>query len=374
MKKIIGVLVLALFSLGVNSVFAKSSFPDGGEWREFTLTGYYSPLPNQPYFLTGSYESEIRLNGRGKHGADGTIVYPGMIAAPKNYAFGTSICLPNFGCGKVHDRGGAIVNKGQRKLARHDRLDLWMGYGEAGLLRALSLGVKHVKGKIYPHKNIPVAVNFTVPSSLENLIDAGKYPSFEKNLSFGSRGEEVKILKQNLQRFGIEVDNSPVFDEKTKQAVLKFQLQHYVIENKTQAGAGIFGPKTRSKLAELVYKRQVQQKITELWNSFRFEKELKKGNRSADVVRLQQLLIQKEFLQVPATGYFGPKTKRALTEFQLSEKLIASRTQFGAGLFGPKTRKRVNQLLSQKKKYFQLEQSAVTAYQKVRNHFLALAD
>ena len=81
----------------------------GGTKRMFTLTGYYSPLPNQDFYITGDYESEKRLNGQGIQGADGTPVFPGMIAAPKTYRFGTKICLPNFGCGAIHDRGGAIA-------------------------------------------------------------------------------------------------------------------------------------------------------------------------------------------------------------------------------------------------------------------------
>ena len=48
-------------------------------------------LPGQSRYLRGSYEKDIRLNGRGVAGADGTGVYDGMLAAPKTYAFGTKI-------------------------------------------------------------------------------------------------------------------------------------------------------------------------------------------------------------------------------------------------------------------------------------------
>jgi 3D (Asp-Asp-Asp) domain-containing protein len=33
---------------------------------------------------------------------------PGTIAAPSNYAFGTGMYVPGYGCGTVQDRGGAI--------------------------------------------------------------------------------------------------------------------------------------------------------------------------------------------------------------------------------------------------------------------------
>lgn len=51
--------------------------------RTFLATAYYSPLPNQASYYRGSYEADIRLNGKGSHGADGTPVFAGMIAAPK---------------------------------------------------------------------------------------------------------------------------------------------------------------------------------------------------------------------------------------------------------------------------------------------------
>ena len=50
----------------------------------FIISAYYSPVVEQMKYVTGSYEGDIYLNGGGVHGADGTPVYPGMIAAPKN--------------------------------------------------------------------------------------------------------------------------------------------------------------------------------------------------------------------------------------------------------------------------------------------------
>ncbi len=57
--------------------------------QNFIITAYYSPLQGQEHYVTGSYAGDIYLNGNGTNGADGTEVYPGMIAAPKKYAFGT---------------------------------------------------------------------------------------------------------------------------------------------------------------------------------------------------------------------------------------------------------------------------------------------
>ncbi len=48
-----------------------------------------------------------------------------MIAAPSSYAFGTQIYFPGWGVGQVEDRGGAIVEKGERVEASYDRIDIW---------------------------------------------------------------------------------------------------------------------------------------------------------------------------------------------------------------------------------------------------------
>ncbi len=76
---------LAFFSFHGDSGYA-TSIP-----REFIVTAYYSPLPNQNFYLKGNYEAEKILNGNGTNGASGKPVFVGMIAAPKTYAFGTHI-------------------------------------------------------------------------------------------------------------------------------------------------------------------------------------------------------------------------------------------------------------------------------------------
>jgi len=122
---------------------ANDGSPDYPYNQTFIISAYYSPLAGQDKYVTGSYKGDIRLNGGGVHGADGTPVYPGMIAAPKGYLFGTKMTIPGLGTVAVHDRGGAIVHSGVRKNA-YDRLDVWMGYGDAGRSRAMKWGKRTV--------------------------------------------------------------------------------------------------------------------------------------------------------------------------------------------------------------------------------------
>lgn len=348
-----------------------------GEERQFTVTGYYSPLPNQTWYITGSYEAEKRLNGHGIRGADGTPVFPGMIAAPKSYPFGTVICLPDFGCGSVHDRGGAIVEKGGRNIARHDRLDLWMGYGEEGLARALDLGLWHTNGTLYEPgqgSNVNIAVNFKAASPIGRLLDLPAPVQFAKNLYKGAQGEAVEALQQALQDLDFyQGPTDGVYSAAVKQAVLDFQLEHFVIETERSAGAGGFGPSTREALSAAVYKHETQQKLAERWNDFHFEGNLAKGKRDESVIKLQEMLIQRELLDHQPTGYFGKLTKAALIEFQLQEDLIAHSKAAGAGTVGPKTRELLNSFIEDERTFLAEDEARMWAYQAQRNKLQRLA-
>lgn len=126
--------------------------------QEFVITAYYSPLPDQCCYVKGGYDADKYLNGEGHTAADGTPVSPGLIAAPPLYAFGTAIKLPGIGTFKVHDRGGAI----QVLEDGTHRLDIWVGYGEEGLSRALEFGVQRITGTVYPNGSQQPGVDFVL--------------------------------------------------------------------------------------------------------------------------------------------------------------------------------------------------------------------
>ncbi len=121
-KRVIGYMMILLSALMMSP--PDTSFASDTE-RTFIVTAYYSPLPNQSFYFKGNYTAEKRLNGNGTHGASGTPVFTGMIAAPKSYDFGTNIFFTGLGLGRVEDRGGAIVEAWDRGEP-HDRIDIWM--------------------------------------------------------------------------------------------------------------------------------------------------------------------------------------------------------------------------------------------------------
>ncbi len=104
--------------------------------RIIRVTGYYSPLPDQDKFATGSYRGDIILNGRGIMGSDTTPVYIGMAAGPPHMEFGTNVIIEDLGkfnlpkIYTIHDRGGAI---------KGNRLDIWVGKGEQAMKKAYEI-------------------------------------------------------------------------------------------------------------------------------------------------------------------------------------------------------------------------------------------
>lgn len=259
------------------------------EKRKLLVTAYYSPLPDQDFYIRGNYEADIRLNGRGTNGADGTEVYIGMLAAPRTYPFGTRVKIPGLGVGEVHDRGGAILAGKD-----YDRIDVWMGHGEEGLARALNWGARVVEGEVYftahqvepglsfgwvssqlPQSFVQKLINNSVKTSTpvsqptpadqpepevqEEVLtekENKEIVRLEQNrtllaagLGKDAEGEEVKNLQRMLWDLGYyhgEITGS--YDQATIDAVFKFQMEHGVLNGEWDKGAGYFGKRTLEAL------------------------------------------------------------------------------------------------------------------------------
>lgn len=399
--------------------------------QEFLVTAYYSPKPDQCCYFRGGYEEEILFNGNGTNGADGTPVYPGMIAAPSSYAFGTRIELPGVGIGTVHDRGGRII---EWEDSLH-RIDLWMGYGEEGLARALAWGARRVTGTVYPAGTLQPKESFALNDFPAPIADLKAMPKEEQSLllvsaSFESKSHGVRIMQQALKDAGyfkrsptgtfgeetkaalasfqrdfeIEGDGTvatdesraalmvlekvkgtsiqklPVlslhdsgssvrsvqkllrylgyykgrtngrFDNNLSNAISSFQLDNGVVSTSTEAGIGVFGPKTKAMVLQLWKIKQVKERsksyVLKIQITRRIEEELQlsgtltRGDSGASIHIVQRLLGRLGFMNAnEANGYFGPKTLEAIIKYQLSRNVIAKTDSRGAGNIGPMTQK-----------------------------------
>jgi len=164
-----------------------------------------------------------------------------------------------------------------------------------------------------------------------------------------------------------------VFSEVVKKAVLDFELEYFVVDAANEVGAGGFGPKTQTALTEALSKHETQKALSERWNDFHFEGNLSKGKRDESVLKLQEMLVQREFLDHQPTGYFGKLTKTALIQFQIEEGLIANANAAGTGSVGPNTRELLNALLEAEQGMIAEDQAAQAQYVSRKNSLRKLA-
>lgn len=368
-----------LFSDNSNTVF---SAPVSIEHTQtFVVSAYYSPLPNQDKYIWGNYTAEKRMNGEGIRGADFTKVYPGMIAAPSTYAYGTKIKIPGFGIGAVHDRGGRIL-----EWNNADRIDLWMGYGDDGRKRAMQWGMQTVTGTILPSGATEnVQMNFMskasqIKSASNNLsTTAENTNNSSQTLYLGDKGESVTNLQKFLIRQNVlHVPATGYYGEKTKEAVYQFQIKKNILTSRTQAGAGVFGPTTRKNAEQVWTQIDTQEtnkiiiasnntpvipspkqavtlnKISDTSEPYNpdyavIKPNLQLGDSGEPVKRLQLVLKGMKYFSGTATGIYDAQTVESVYAYQLKNKIVSNKTQTGAGRFGPQTYSRMVNTLLQKR-------------------------
>ena len=336
--------------------------------QSFITTAYYSPLPDQEHYVTGSYYGDTRLNGNGTNGASGAEVFPGMLAAPKSYPFGFKIDIPGVGISEVQDRGGAIVSEGVRGNA-HDRLDIWMGAGETGLRRALAWGKRTVVATVYGVRpELAITAGFSDWDGREiELVkywkeQAPQYASnlvatlFPRDLWFGQTSDKVQEMQTILADLGYFFDDTDGhFDDATARAIYHFQRDNDIVYDWSELGAGHFGPHTRvtiEKAKELhekgeyvnqtAYLEKLQTHDDLKEDFVAFTDELYVGVKGEGVRILQEELVKLGYLRIEPSGYYGDVTVNAVMRLQMKMGVITSKTDHGAGVVGPKTRAALN--------------------------------
>lgn len=360
-KKITSLLtaiLLILWTLNVSSVIAAK------ESTYFVVTAYYSPLPDQKYYLRGNYKDEIRLNGRGIAGASWEKVFPWMLAAPKTYSFWTVIELDGIGTWVVHDRGWAIVSAWNRGYS-YDRIDVWMGYGEEGLKRALTWGKRTVKGRVVKvdkkaRWNISLESFDMSTYALNNLTPARSI--YAQNIWTGSSKEKVLELQKLLRRKGIySWDLNGKYSEWMIKDITAFQVSKGIIASENSIWAGYWGPKTRKTvstlgindsalvktnsfedIADLVEIEEEVEEIPELasnWENLNsvFDKNIGPYSNEEDIKSLQKILTRLEVYDGKIDWNYD-SVKDDFIEYQVDKAIVFSKKDTGAWYWGPKTK------------------------------------
>lgn len=297
---------------------------DAPREQEFMLTAYYSPLPDQCCYVKGSLEADRVLNGNGTHGADGTPVYPGMLAAPPTYAFGTRIVLPGLGTLTVHDRGGAI-----QELDGVHRLDVWAGFGEEGLARALEFGVQRIRGIVYPPLSAQPVESFaleSLPAPESKLkpfavADAGL---IDVHPSFGARGLSVRLMQEQLQALGYFNDSiTGLYGDVTKASLAAFIKDMRLTETSEEL--------TQTTAAYLAAAQDVRDAKT----SIMF---IGKESTSSEIKTAQRTLRYLGYYRGRTDGQYSTAFFHAILSYQTDHLLVGDANSPGAGRIGPMTK------------------------------------
>lgn len=264
-------------------------------WEEtyFYVTAYYSPLPGQKRYTTWSYWWDVRLNGNGKHTASWKKVYTGIIAAPRNYPFGTKIELEGIWVTAVEDRWWAIVNSWERGF-EYDRIDVWMWHGDEWLARALKWWKRKIKWRVVESFH-QVNVKFD-ESPVSKYVWLKVKPESNK--------VDVKRLQQLLTDVDLYKGNIDWNYHSVKNALIDYQVDEKIIKNKYDDAAGYFWRKTFASM---------QSKYGWKWEFFVTPKPVQKIT-PATLTRKQKLQLDKAAISV--NKYVRKKSKNNKTKIK----------------------------------------------------------
>lgn len=348
------IVMTSLFGSIVSPVYAT----EAPKTQTFFVTAYYSPLPNQCCYAMGGYEEDIAFNGEGIRGADGTGVYPGMIAAPKSVPFGTVIELPSVGIvGTVHDRGSAI------NVMDNDvhHIDLWMGYGEEGLARAMAWGARTVAGVIYPAGNGPkehfALEDFDADPSWIAAYAVAPESALIPPVSEGDTANAVRRLQETLAALGYFTDvPNAHFGPGTKAALQKFQSDYGFIGDGTTL--------TQEVSATLLAASAIAEK-----NMPVLAEGLAVGSEGESVRQAQKLLRYLTFYRGRTDGKYDDDLRASVLAFQLAFGVIGNDQTTGAGRIGPVTKKAI--LHAWKQKIVRLKVASMLVKEEIRARAIA---
>ena len=359
MKKILSFILL--FTLLLVNIPEETFASESGY---FVVTAYYSPLPDQQYYLKGNYEDEIRLNGKGIAWASGKGVFSWMLAAPKNYSFGTKIELEWLWIGSVEDRGGAIVNAWNRGYL-DDRIDVWMWYWDEWLRRALYWGKRKVKWNIVSsnsevnldYNNIPAPT--WVVNSLEQTPNIF-YKSIWKN-SNENDIYDLKLFLSDNNFYTWEVNY--IYSNDLISIIHDFQLKYELVSEDEILWAGYWGEKTRTKFLEeyRLWKIEVNNDNNVVLNSENndtiektdehidnYENILLKWDINdifnnpvetiVDIAELQNIFKELDFYDWEIDGKYD-SIKEVVLQYQLNNDIVSDENSLWASYYWPITRK-----------------------------------
>lgn len=304
----------------------------------FIVTAYYSPLPNQKNYTTWSYAGDIRLNWKGHTTASWKPVSPWILAAPNKYPFWTKIYFDWYWIGTVEDRWWAIV-KAWKRGYEHDRIDIWVWYGDEGLMRALKWWKRTINWKVVARSS-GVTLEFS-ENVLEDIEDITVNPDVNNS-------NDVKKLQKNFQKLSLYNWSIDWKYGSIKESLINFQVQNKVISSKNHVSAWWFWPKTYLKLLkkywndDILLKKEIKvfKETNEKVKTILDHEEIKLNwdePQEVEVIKVQELLKKLWMYNWEIDGNFN-SIRRILLDFQKEAWIIKKDDGWWAWYFWEKTK------------------------------------
>lgn len=239
-----------------------------------------------------------------------------------------------------------------------------MGKGQEGLCRAINFGVQTVYVEFDNDVTLPDSTSFdgisadcknpnteTVPlaSGVKKTFDPFTMP-----IGVGSDVEDLKTVQKLLTRVGAYTGAiNGLYNDALTDAIFRFQKANGIVKEKTDDGAGTYGPKTRAMLKALL-----SGELNKTNNTTVINETATTNNSTApdtttpttnltpsqttseigDVRDLQTKLKDLGYFKYDVDGIYNKRLVDALYAFQLEKKIVTGEEDPGAGYYGPVTK------------------------------------
>jgi peptidoglycan hydrolase-like protein with peptidoglycan-binding domain len=233
-----------------------------------------------------------------------------------------------------------------------------MGSGQEGLCRAINFGVQTVYVDFDTNASPSDTANFdNIPSDCNNphnetvpLSSGGTTKAFDPftmPIGTGSPAENIKIVQNLLTR--LNAYTGPIdgkYNDALIDAIFQFQKANGIVQNRSDDGAGTYGPKTRAMLKALLSGQLNKDDNTNVVNSTGSTTTTDStssttttttNTSSTDTKELQQKLQELGYFKFDPDGIYNKRLVDSIYAFQLEKKIVTGNDDPGAGYYGSVT-------------------------------------
>ena len=215
------------------------------------------------------------------------------------------------------------------------------------------------------------------------------------SITAGSPSDNIKIVQRLLQKAGAFTGTiDGVYGQDMIEAIFQFQKKQGIVVERSDDGAGLYGPKTRTMLKSLLSSEDIASIVTATTPSTTtttptttsttdtntttsttttppatttpqsdsiFGSNVFDGTKAEDIRGVQKMLKDLGYFNYEIDGLYNKRLVDAIYTFQLERKIVDNATEQGAGYYGPVTKSTVEEAhrayLEKKAKIASLEEA-----------------